>query len=264
MNKALYLCLFLFHILNIFCAPDAPKGTPPPKAKKETIPNKPTKTQAKPTKKEVKPPFKDERKHIKEDIVDSFSREWANKMMNYESDYVYMIPVRYKETRQFFENITVIPTTLVGAYILDQGQKTGIDFKIFSPSNTIIYANRSTNAIFELEVNETGLYRIEFINRQSTTELKPTFTMTTGQNSVVHRKDLTQSEKNMDDLSNFLKSFQTQNQMKRTIFRRRRQIFKKNNKYFYTFSIIESVLLIVVSVWQYYYMKHLFEIKGSL
>jgi hypothetical protein len=38
----------------------------------------------------------------------------------------------------------------------------------------------------------------------------------------------------------------------------------KTNQYFYTFSIIETVVLVSISVWQFYYMKHLFEIKGSL
>ena len=39
---------------------------------------------------------------------------------------------------------------------------------------------------------------------------------------------------------------------------------KKTNRYFYTFSVIETVVLLGVSIWQFYYMKNLFEIKGSL
>lgn len=37
----------------------------------------------------------------------------------------------------------------------------------------------------------------------------------------------------------------------------------KTNKYFYTFSIIETFVLIAISTWQFYYMRNLFEIKGS-
>ena len=38
----------------------------------------------------------------------------------------------------------------------------------------------------------------------------------------------------------------------------------KYNIYFYIFAFIETFVLIGVSIWQYYYMTHLFEVKGSL
>ena len=36
------------------------------------------------------------------------------------------------------------------------------------------------------------------------------------------------------------------------------------NFYFYIFAFVETLVLIAVSVWQYFYMTHLFEVKGSL
>ena len=38
----------------------------------------------------------------------------------------------------------------------------------------------------------------------------------------------------------------------------------KTNTYFYIFAFVETFVLIGVSIWQYYYMTHLFEVKGSL
>ena len=38
----------------------------------------------------------------------------------------------------------------------------------------------------------------------------------------------------------------------------------KTNKYFYTFSVIETLVLICISMWQFYYMKQLFEVKGTI
>ena len=37
----------------------------------------------------------------------------------------------------------------------------------------------------------------------------------------------------------------------------------KTNKYYYTFSILETIVLVSISIWQFYYMRQLFEIKGS-
>ena len=39
---------------------------------------------------------------------------------------------------------------------------------------------------------------------------------------------------------------------------------KKTNTYFYIFAFVETFVLIGVSIWQSYYMRHLFEVKGSL
>ena len=38
----------------------------------------------------------------------------------------------------------------------------------------------------------------------------------------------------------------------------------KTNNYFYIFSFVETLVLICVTIWQSYYMKHLLEVKGSL
>ena len=38
----------------------------------------------------------------------------------------------------------------------------------------------------------------------------------------------------------------------------------KTNTYFYIFAFVETIVLIGVSIWQSYYMRHLFEVKGSL
>jgi len=38
----------------------------------------------------------------------------------------------------------------------------------------------------------------------------------------------------------------------------------KTNTYFYIFAFVETFVLIGVSIWQSYYMRHLFEVKGSL
>ena len=38
----------------------------------------------------------------------------------------------------------------------------------------------------------------------------------------------------------------------------------KTNTYFYIFSFVETFVLIAVTIWQSYYMRYLFEVKGSL
>lgn len=194
----------------------------------------------------------------------SFTQEWVQKMRDYESTYVYMIPVAYKSSQIFYENITTVPARVRGAFILDEGSKDKIEFKIKSPKGLTVYSNVTNAALFDLNVTESGLYEVSFNNRYKNGELKPTFTMNTGQNEILKKKDLSHTEEKLDQLISFLKNFGTESRVTRSTHRRRAKKLMKTNRYFYTFSVIETIVLIAVSAWQFYYMKNLFEIKGSL
>ena len=88
--------------------------------------------------------------------------------------------------------------------------------------------------------------------------------MNPGQNEILKKTDLSHTEEKLDQLISFLKNFGTEDKFKRNVHRRRYKKLKKTNRYFYTFSVIETVVLLGVSIWQFYYMKNLFEMKGSL
>ena len=62
----------------------------------------------------------------------------------------------------------------------------------------------------------------------------------------------------------FLMRHEQENKINRGFRKKGNDILIYTNKYFFIFSLIETIVLIGVSVWQYYYLKHLFEIKGSL
>jgi hypothetical protein len=39
---------------------------------------------------------------------------------------------------------------------------------------------------------------------------------------------------------------------------------QKSNSYYYTFSVLETLILFGISVWQFYYMKQLHENKATI
>ena len=194
----------------------------------------------------------------------AFTKEWRQKMSDYESTYVYMIPVPYKSVQVFYENITIVPARVRGAFILDESLKEKIEFRIKGPKGNTLYLNTTNAALFDLNFTEQGMYEISFNNRYKNGELKPTFTMNPGQNEILKKNDLSHTEEKLDQLISFLKNFGTEDKFKRNVHRRRYKKLKKTNRYSYTFSVIETVVLLGVSMWQFYYMKNLFEIKGSL
>lgn len=150
-----------------------------------------------------------------------FNVEWTEKMSDYESQYVYMIPVAYKARQVFYENITQVPTLVRGAFVLDEATKEKIDFTIKGPTGTNIYSNTTHSAIFMFNATEAGIYEIAFINRYKNAEIKPTFTMNTQQNQILQKDDLNQTESSIDQMITFLKGISTEDKMKRNIHRER-------------------------------------------
>ena len=218
-----------------------------------------------PKKEEVKNKgnYKSEEDEIKQ-MSDSFSTEWEKGMIDYDSDYVYLIPIAYKTNEVYYETISKVPARLRGAFILDENEDKKIELRIIGPDNKKVYSQASHMGIFDFNVTEKGLYEISFNNKFTNTEIKPTFTMNSGQNLKLEKQTLNKTESKLDDLIQFLQNYKTSDQMVRNMKRRRYTKLMETNKYFFIFSIIETLVLIAVSAWQYYYMKHLFEIKGSL
>ena len=84
------------------------------------------------------------------------------------------------------------------------------------------------------------------------------------QNLILEKDNLSGTEDKLDKIISFLQKYDQDRKLTRGFVRRGNEELKKTNKNFYVFSFIETIVLIAVSIWQYFYLKHLFEIKGSL
>ena len=81
---------------------------------------------------------------------------------------------------------------------------------------------------------------------------------------IIGKDNLSETEKKLDTIITFLGKYQQDINLMRKFKRKGKEYLSTTNSYFYAFSLIETIILIIVSLWQYYYLKHLFEIKGSL
>ena len=207
---------------------------------------------------------KKEEKDEESEIIKNFNKEWSSRMKDYEGQYVYMIPLEKNKISYFYENITEVPAQIQGAVIVDEKGDDNVLFEIRDPYENIVYHNETHGAIFNITVQTKGLYKIIFNNKFSGKKISPTFTMNTGQNIFLEKKDLDDKEKSLIEVIKFLKDMETQDKMKKTIQRNRLKEVKVNNRNFFIFSMVETIILVIISIWQYLYMKHLFEIKGSL
>ena len=207
---------------------------------------------------------KNKEKDEESEFIKNFYKEWNIRMINYEAQYVYMIPLEKDKISYFYENITEVPARIQGAVIIDEKGDDIVLFEIKDPFDNTIYQNQTHATIFNFTVETKGLYKISFNNKFSGKKISPTFTMNTGQNIFLQKKDIDEKEKSLIEVIQFLKDTETQDKMKKNIQRKRLKEVRVNNRNFFIFSLIETIILVIISVWQYLYMKHLFEIKGSL
>ena len=207
---------------------------------------------------------KNKEKDEESEFIKNFYKEWNIRMVNYEAQYVYMIPLEKDKISYFYENITEVPARIQGAVIIDEKGDDIVLFEIKDPFDNTIYQNQTHATIFNFTVETKGLYKIVFNNKFAGKKISPTFTMNSGQNIFLQKKDIDEKEKTLIEVIQFLKDIETQDKMKKSIQRKRLKEVRVNNRNFFIFSMIETIILVIISVWQYLYMKHLFEIKGSL
>ena len=140
-------------------------------------------------------------------LMQDFNNEWETKMMDYNSEYDYNIPLRPRIQEIYYENVTTVPSTFKGAFLITDETTDKIEFIVKDPNSKIIYQVSSHHAIFEIPISLVGKYTIIFNNRISKSNLIITFTMSTGQNKLLNAKDLTKTEQKLEALNTVIKKF---------------------------------------------------------
>ena len=140
-------------------------------------------------------------------LMKDFNNDWETKMVNYNSDYDYNIPLRPRIQEIYYENVTTVPAIFKGAFIISDESTDKIEFIIKDPNNKIIYQVTKHHDIFEVPIGIVGKYTIIFNNRISKTNLLVTFTMNSGQNNPINAKDLTKTEQKLESLNTVIKKF---------------------------------------------------------
>ena len=153
--------------------------------------------------------------------LSEFSKEWEKKMSDYESDYLYVIPLNKNTEEIYYEDIEMVPARVRGAFFIEEeGNK--IDVYIRSEDNKIVFSALAVNQrVFDFKIFVKGKYTISFINKYSSNQIKVTFTMSTGQNDVLMKKDLSQTERKLDQLLHDIKRFNIEFKFNRNLHEKR-------------------------------------------
>ncbi len=140
-------------------------------------------------------------------LMQDYYHDWEYKMTDYNSDYDYNIPLRPRIQEIYFENVTTVPATFKGAFLISDETTDKIEFIVKDPNQRILYQVSKHHDIFEIPITIIGKYTIIFNNRISKSNLMIIFTMSTGQNNLINAKDLSKTEQKLEALNNVIKKF---------------------------------------------------------
>ena len=154
-------------------------------------------------------------------IYADLTAEWEQKMEDFKFEYIYYIPINPREQEIYFENVTTVPTTFKGGYFLLDESTNKIEFYIKDSENRIIYEAKAHHNLFEFNVTKADRYSIIFRNNIAKEKVVVTFTMNTGQNDIIGKKELTETEKKLDALDNVIKKFNMEFKLSRDIHTKR-------------------------------------------
>jgi len=85
-------------------------------------------------------------------------------MIDYESDFVYMIPLSKNVPEVFYEDIEHVPARVRGALIGNERNKKKLQFKIIDPQGEVIMEKKTSEFIFDFTAYRKGKYTFEFLN----------------------------------------------------------------------------------------------------
>eukprot|EP00455_Lapot_gusevi_P047724 TRINITY_DN64_c0_g1_i2.p1 TRINITY_DN64_c0_g1~~TRINITY_DN64_c0_g1_i2.p1 ORF type:complete len:148 (-),score=44.70 TRINITY_DN64_c0_g1_i2:142-585(-) len=142
-----------------------------------------------------------------------------------------------------------------------------IDFKIFDPSGKVAFdLERESEATFSFISNDAGMYRFCFSNSMSTVTAKTvSFQLhvgsALGNHEVAKKEHLTPLENSVVMLSDGLKSVHDTLNYLKIRERVHRNTNESTNSRVMWWFFFENVVLISMSLWQVYYLRHFFETK---
>ena len=119
-------------------------------------------------------------------LMEEFSNEWEAKMGDFQMEYLYYIPLEYRDQEEYFENITTVPTTFKGAFFLSDETTNKIEFYIKDSLGRIIYQAYGHYNIFDIKIQKADKYTIIFRNSSAKDKVVITFTVNTGQNNLIN------------------------------------------------------------------------------
>ena len=189
---------------------------------------------------------------------DTLSQDWDTHMADFQADLMVTVQVAPNSQEFFFEDVTEVGVKLRGAFFVapDKDRKSGIDFWILNPKGEKVYqqANKG-ESIFAIKAEMTGTYSFVISNNKWIGSRQVTFIVGAGSRSTLKQEHLLTMDDRIKAVDNSLREIQTEGSYLWIRQKSQLQAIEDVNSRVFWFTAVEFLVLVVVAVFQVYYIK---------
>jgi hypothetical protein len=200
------------------------------------------------------------KKEKKDKIAEREMKEWEQKTANFNPDIILTSLLPKGGFEVFYDDIQKIPSKVqIAFYINDEESK--IDFEAFSPRKTKITLIRNKNrGYYEFTANMAGVYEFHISNERYKTIKKVTFAIHSEAN-IEHSMDtdtLSEMDKKVNAVESKMNEFYVNKKMEMRKYEGHFELSRQHNSSIMTYSLLETIIMIVILVVQLYYLRSIF------
>jgi hypothetical protein len=173
-------------------------------------------------------------------------------------------------TEQCFYETVSHPNVKIAVYFLvSAGGHLDTDFKVYAPNDTVIlYGTHETEKLYNFYANDIGNYKFCFSNEMSTlTQKTVLFEIYVGDVLDPHLAKEEEHEDRMtlsvERLSQGMDTILSLVRFHKEREASHRDLAEEMNTRVVLWSLVEVIVLIVLSIFQVYYLRHFFNVKRN-
>jgi p24 family protein beta-1 len=187
-------------------------------------------------------------------------QEWDEKMKGFLPEDLTTFELPTRSEVEFYETVDFVPSTIRGAWFLASDNSKDVEFRVLDPSHTVIFERKNRReTVFKIEATKPGEYVFRFNNHRVMQAHLITFTFHNGNstNALLRSSHLSPIEHSLLSAETGLKSFEIESSFGQLRQETQFQVIASANTSVFWLSLAESLGIILVTLWQVYYIKRL-------
>ncbi|CAD8057683.1 unnamed protein product [Paramecium sonneborni] len=189
--------------------------------------------------------------------------DWEGQMADFIPDDMLSFELKKGEV-EILEQYIKHPTNIRGAFFLSIMNKDKIDFSIKDPRGKVIdNKNQKKEAVFSVNITNPGNYKFVFSNINGKHNHIVTFALDVRNATYEHIKetDLDPIQKKLSSLYTGLNDLMFDTKFSQQKREGGYQFLRDNNSMYFIYTIIETLIILIVSIWQVFYIKRIIGVQ---
>jgi len=154
---------------------------------------------------------------------EKFSKDLEQLWEDFDSEFFYTFEIPPTKRFSFFQDIVKYPSRIKGVYLVDDstGNEQSLKMSIVDSNWATFYNSLKYQDVFNIEVPRLDRYRLIYENLSSSSTIKVSFLMSSGQNKLLNATELETTHEKIRSLDGYMKTILTQQEFMHHRFRER-------------------------------------------